>query len=694
MSLFCRCALLCGLFFSTVAAQERERPADSARVPQLDTVVVTPQRSGTSIRTSSVAVSVIPSSLFRMLPLRSVGSALAVAPGIAVVDVSTLGGNPRVIVRGFYGGGETDYLAAQIDGVPIAALGSGAVNWEMLPTGAMDRVELVRGASSHLHGDAAVGGTLNAIVGVPPATLSWRVSGGGYGLLDGAVESYHKFDSGVADFAVDHRSSDGYRQHENRAATTLQSKIKRYTDRSSVDFIFSLHRRSFDDPGPLPSTIQDQRSANPFFRFDHTGEQVGRAGASGMLLIGGAKASGYLVGEYSTADAVKTLPLSPDFADTKLRRTTAPRALFSSQVELGDDDVRDIGRIVAGIDASAGRFSSRYADIVTGTADDYAASSGQAGPLGPSAAATRSALAGFLHWQIRPFSPLRISLGARLDHLHDSFDPSSSTGSAANATHNAASPRLAANFTFPATNRTTTNAYVSFGRAFKAPTLDQLFDERAIPIPVEPFSATVSNPTLVPQRGNAVEGGLYQSWTLGGGSRLDLSAAAYQQKMRDELDFDVTTFRYVNIGRSLHRGLELGANWTAASDWFAFASFTRQQVLAAAGTFDGNQLKAIPRQIVSGGVNAALWRGITASVLATSLGGAYVDDQNTTPLEGYTRFDSRVRIPIGPARVMVDVMNALNTSYDATAFPDPAGTPVVYHYPAAGRVFLIGLESK
>jgi len=42
----------------------------------------------------------------------------------------------------------------------------------------------------------------------------------------------------------------------------------------------------------------------------------------------------------------------------------------------------------------------------------------------------------------------------------------------------------------------------------------------------------------------------------------------------------------------------------------------------------------------------------------------------------------------------VDVMNALNTSYDATAFPDPAGTPLVYHYPAAGRVFLIGLESK
>lgn len=629
-----------------------------------------------------------------MLPLRSVGSALAVAPGIAVIDVSSLGGNPRVIVRGFYGGGETDYLSAQIDGVPIAALGSGAVNWEMLPTGAMDRVELVRGASSHLHGDAAVGGTLNAIVGVPPANLSWRLAGGGYGLLDGAAESYHKFDGGVANFAVDHRSSDGYRRHERRAATTLQSKLTRYTNRSSVDLFLSIHRRSFDDPGPLPSTNLDPRSANSFFRFDHTGEQVGRVGANGTLLIGNAKASGYLVGEYSTADAVKTLPLSPDFADTKLRSTAAPRALFSSQVELGDDDVRDRGRLVAGVDASAGRFSSRYADIVAGPADDYAASDGQAGPLGPSSAATRSALAGFFHWQIRPVAPLRISLGARLDHLHDNFDPGNSTVSAASATHNAVSPRLAANLTFPGTSRTTTNAYVSLGRAFKAPTLDQLFDERAIPIPVEPFSVTVSNPTLVPQRGNALEGGLYQTWLLGGGSRLDFSAAAYQQNMRDELDFDVTTFRYVNIGKSRHRGLELGVNWKAASDWFAFASFTRQQVIAAAGSFDGNQLKAIPRRIASGGVNAVVWRGITASVLATSLGGAWVDDQNTTPLAGYTRFDSRVRIPIGPARVMVDVMNALNSSYDATAFPDPAGTSVIYRYPAAGRVFLIGLASR
>jgi hypothetical protein len=39
-------------------------------------------------------------------------------------------------------------------------------------------------------------------------------------------------------------------------------------------------------------------------------------------------------------------------------------------------------------------------------------------------------------------------------------------------------------------------------------------------------------------------------------------------------------------------------------------------------------------------------------------------------------------------------MNALGRKYDATAFPDPAGSTITYRYPAAGRVFVLGLESR
>jgi outer membrane cobalamin receptor len=110
------------------------------------------------VRTSTVAISVLPGSLVRELPVRSIAGALAIAPGVAVIDANSVGGSPRVIVRGFYGGGETDYLPALIDGIPTAALASGAVDWDVLTRSSVGRLELVRGGSSYIHGDAAPGG--------------------------------------------------------------------------------------------------------------------------------------------------------------------------------------------------------------------------------------------------------------------------------------------------------------------------------------------------------------------------------------------------------------------------------------------------------------------------------------------------------------------------------------------------------
>jgi outer membrane receptor protein involved in Fe transport len=617
------------------------------------------------------------------------------APGVAVVDVNSIGGNPRVIVRGFYGGGETDYLPALVDGVPIAALGSGAVNWDMLPRTGIGRAEVVRGGSSYLRGDAAVSGTLNLLTEAQARNRSWRIAGGSDGIRDATALVESVADNRVASLAFDHSASRGYRAHEERNASTLNAKLARYGAAGTLTLFASTHFRAFDDPGALPSTIADSRASNPFFRFDHASERVHRGGVSVSRAVGDVKGSGYLVGEYSTASAIKTLPLSPDFADTKRRRTEAPRILSSVQFEVGDDSASWRGRLVTGLDGSIGRFTSRYADVVSGTLAEYSAADGATGTQGQPSRATRAAGAAFASWQLRPMNPLRFALSTRVDNLRDVFMPSrtSSAEPEARASHNAVSPRAAVNLELPLPAATPTNAYFSIGRVFKAPTLDQLFDDRAIPIPFPPFSATVSNPLLSPQRGTSVETGFYSAWIISG-ARLDISGAAYRERMRDELDFDITSFRYVNIGRSLHRGVELGTRLTATNGALFFANLGRQRVLAESGQFEGRQLKAIPRSIASAGADLGIWRGLSGGVLITSVGGAFVDDANATPLAGYTRADVRVGIPMGPLRLTFDAMNALGRRYDATAFPDPAGSTVTYRYPAAGRVFVLGFESR
>ena len=39
------------------------------------------------------------------------------------------------------------------------------------------------------------------------------------------------------------------------------------------------------------------------------------------------------------------------------------------------------------------------------------------------------------------------------------------------------------------------------------------------------------------------------------------------------------------------------------------------------------------------------------------------------------------------------VRNVFDSRFNSTGFPDPAGSPLIYYYPAAGRVLSVGLES-
>ena len=256
------------------------------------------------------------------------------------------------------------------------------------------------------------------------------------------------------------------------------------------------------------------------------------------------------------------------------------------------------------------------------------------------------------------------------------------------------SPKLGLNVSYLNTARQVGNVYVSASRSFKVATLDQLFDQRPIPIPVPPYSVSVSNPELRPQRGTAVEAGLIQRAMTGAGLTLEGTLAIYRQEMRDELDFDVAQFRYINVGRSLHRGLEIGARLESETGSSTFVSLARQSVLARNGANAGRQLKAVPRQVIASGVATRLPARLEGSLTISDIRGAFLDDANARKLPGYTRVDTRVASIGRSVRFSVDVLNIFNRSLVSTGFPDPSGTDVAYYQPAAGRVVLLGVMSR
>ena len=70
----------------------------------------------------------------------------------------------------------------------------------------------------------------------------------------------------------------------------------------------------------------------------------------------------------------------------------------------------------------------------------------------------------------------------------------------------------------------------------------------------------------------------------------------------------------------------------------------------------------------------------------------FIDDANTQRIPAWTRVDVQFLRRFGLLSLVVGARNLLDENYDTTAFLDPAGSGEAYVYPAAGRVFTIGLR--
>ena len=670
---------------------------DTARVYGMDTVVVTPDRAPAPLATSTAAVSVLRGSTLRRLPVRSPADALRLVPGFSVLDFEGGGHDPKLTVRGFYGAGEAEYVTVLLDGRPINAPHNGTADWDMVPLAAIQSVEVVRGGASSLYGDAAIGGVVNVITRMPPGTYRSHATGG----ADGALQ-YSMAVSGAvlgmpAQGWANLGRTDGFRDHAERASHGLGFTLG-VMERGGASLSFSAaHRgREFDEPGPLSGTaLESSRTQiSPLYRWDRTDESVTRLSLDGAAEAGGARLSASLTGEARDADITRTLALAPGFGDTKRRALDTRRLLASAQLDAGlplpwDD------RLTVGVDGTVGRMESDFFSLFTGTDGEYA---GAAAP-GPGTAdesgdATRTAAAGFVRYELRPSDRVRLSLGGRLDLLRDEFEPRApSTAEAESSSHTAWSPKIGLNVQYLRATGHEGWAYASAGRSFKAATPDQLFDRRTIPVPFEPYRITFGNPDLRPQYGVSYEAGAYHRAALAPSLDARLSLSGYQVDMRDELDLDLETFHYVNLGRSRHRGIEAALELAGPGGWGGFANYTLQATESRFGENAGKALKGIPRHTVAAGVDAPLAWGASAGATVTDVRGAWLDDANTERLPAWTRVDARLTVPVRGVRVWVEGFNLFDRAYSTTGFRDSADPSVVYYFPAAGRTLQVGFST-
>src|SRR5512140_1089848 len=125
---------------------------------QAEQVVVRANKREQSLQDVPVSMSVVDAADIQQRNSLTIDEALRYVPGVNITGT-------QVNIRGSsgYSLGAGSRVLLLLDGVPFLAGDTGELNFESIPMGQVDRIEVVKGASSALYGSNALGGVVNVI---------------------------------------------------------------------------------------------------------------------------------------------------------------------------------------------------------------------------------------------------------------------------------------------------------------------------------------------------------------------------------------------------------------------------------------------------------------------------------------------------------------------------------------------------
>ncbi len=168
MRFFVLCGAVTASLFSsdaltTVAMSEAFNP-----------IVITGTRTAYSLADVPVRTEVIDSETLATRHVRDVAEALDLVPGLYVRATHGKEGQ-SVLVQGF----DSDRVLILVDGRPLVASTGATVDLTQIPVSDIERIEVVKGATSALYGTSAMGGVINIITRQSSAPLSFSLEAQG-----------------------------------------------------------------------------------------------------------------------------------------------------------------------------------------------------------------------------------------------------------------------------------------------------------------------------------------------------------------------------------------------------------------------------------------------------------------------------------------------------------------------------------
>jgi iron complex outermembrane receptor protein len=613
------------LFTPMVQAQETKAASPSV---EMEKTVVTATRTETPVENLPVSVTVITAEEIEKIPATTVDEVLDKVAGLQVRRNKGLCNTTSHTTVYMRGTGDSGRVLVLKDGIPINRAYGGTVTlWNTLSLENIERIEIVRGASSALYGSSAMGGVINIITKSPQEGVSGSVSlqGGSFDTYIGSASMNAGADNYGLRASVEHKRTKGYEYYEGSSWKDYYKKPENELTNVSVggDIWLGESILRLD----YAYLLEDSLSATT---TQYDGEQeTNEYMLSWGVPLGGADASikAYYYDEGSTSDADKYNAASGGF-DTYYYRSSVPKDEYGMMLQV--DTELGGHKLTAGSDLKWAECKSEYAYDTgdrnfSGKQDLYAL---------------------FVNDEIGFFKDrLIFNIGLRYDYWknYDGDFYDSTTATVRNLiyperTDDAFSPKVGIAYKL----NPDAKLRASFGTGFKAPSLYDLYKSG-------PHGSTkfdLANPDLEPEK---MEWSYDVGFDATPNKNLSVSMTFYQSSIKDFLgektltaaevpswfspDPGMAVIQTINLGRVEIYGVEASLEYKINHRWSTSINHTynvsKIKEYEEDRTVEGNYLSYTPRHMTKIGVTYDNPDLFTLGVFLTNVGERYGDLENT-----------------------------------------------------------------
>jgi outer membrane receptor protein involved in Fe transport len=494
--------------------------------------------------------------------------------------------------------------------------------WNSVNLSNVDKVEVIRGPVSAEFGNFGFGGML--------AMYSDRSDYGDMLDLSLTYGSENAFASSgglryenrdlQTSIRVSGKSSDGWRRHSRFNSENIDIGLSnRDLQKYLLKWNLNLSHSFEEEPGAVTAEelSRDRESAARDMYGNDRLDNTDCYGLNTSLLLE------VPLKEDHTLKSVLSFNL---FDTDRVTTVTKPVDENPRELNLGLDistlsDLRFLGvdhKLTLGVDFDYGHLKSIYKTY--DTQDELASGSGHL-----------MSSAFFAKIITSLSSRLRFSGGIRFDNLSYRYERDRVLSSEYEAEHQqdhtAISPKVGLNYEAVKN----LSVYASVAGAFKAPTLAHMYESPPIYFEMPEFAGyfQISNADLEPQEGVCYETGLKYQNTVG----TSADVAIYYYDIKNEIDFDPVQQKYLNIGESIHSGVELTLSQRIVEELYLSGQIDYISSEFEGGDFDGNQINGIPKYNYSLALDYRSEKLYRLRMEARGRGQQYIDQANSEELE-------------------------------------------------------------